>query len=483
MNFEVTNSNYTATVVSLNTFVELAKCDNVKAAIIFGKQVIISKDTEIGTIGLFFPPECQISAEFLATNNLYRDNASNADPEKTGFFTPSGRVKTMQFRGHRSEGFFIPIQSIASLGFNPADFKVGDEFQKIDGINICQKYFIPIKESRTTGTRREKAAAIQTLRTNIVEGQLAFHYDTAHLDRNAHRIQPSDTIAISWKFHGTSAVFGRLLVNKPTPTEYQEQQIKKYTNKLLKLRKMENELNPDSWIDSIAKRWIMWRDRVNTGYLKAVHDKVQVVKEYAEVATSRTVVKSIDGAAKSSSGYYQTDVWTYVNDQVGKNIPDGFTVYGEIVGYEPGKSSMIQKGYDYGCAAGNNAFYVYRVTKTDEAGNVSELDWPSMKQFCIDHELTPVVETYYGLAEDFVIEHCTNITGDFEYDFVSTVKAMYLEKNCTFCKNKVPAEGVVVRKDHPEQSEAYKCKSFAFNLRESKALDNGEVDIESEESI
>lgn len=55
------------------------------------------------------------------------------------------------------------------------------------------------------------------------------------------------------------------------------------------------------------------------------------------------------------------------------------------------------------------------------------------------------------------------------------------DSDCPFCRNKVPAEGVCVRKDGLE-IEIFKLKNFRFLAHETKLLDRGEVDLETEES-
>ena len=49
------------------------------------------------------------------------------------------------------------------------------------------------------------------------------------------------------------------------------------------------------------------------------------------------------------------------------------------------------------------------------------------------------------------------------------------------CVSTVPAEGVVLRIESLD-IEAYKHKSFRFKEWESKQLDTGEVDLETQES-
>ena len=79
------NQNYCATIVSIHNIIELEGCDNICGSRIFGNHVIISKDTEIESKGIFFPVETKLSSEFLAQNNLYRDKQLNRDKNKAGF--------------------------------------------------------------------------------------------------------------------------------------------------------------------------------------------------------------------------------------------------------------------------------------------------------------------------------------------------------------------------------------------------------------
>lgn len=53
-----------------------------------------------------------------------------------------------------------------------------------------------------------------------------------------------------------------------------------------------------------------------------------------------------------------------------------------------------------------------------------------------------------------------------------------MEKDCLECNNKIPAEGLVVRKDGQTTFSAYKLKSKLFLLGEAKELDKEEINIE-----
>ena len=63
--------------------------------------------------------------------------------------------------------------------------------------------------------------------------------------------------------------------------------------------------------------------------------------------------------------------------------------------------------------------------------------------------------------------------------FLENLKAKYNDKDCYICKNIVPEEGIVLRKETID-IESYKLKSNRFYEFETKLLDSGVTDIEEE---
>lgn len=433
------NINYAATVVELKTFVDLANCDNVKAAIIFGNSVIVSKGQKEGDVGLFFPVECQLSSEFLASNNQYRKHEYGNQVEgQTGFFEQHGRVKAVKFRGHKSEGFWIPLHSLAYL-FNdvhpqdiPHVLPVGTAFDQLNGHEICRKY---VPKYTSASTRLQEKGKVAKLEDSIVDGQFRFHFDTANLRRNIHKISPEDFISITDKWHGTSVVISKVLVKR--------------------------EL---SWFERVLQRLgIDLRDTV-----------------YGSAYSSRRVIKAVNGVKKGTDkSYYSSDVWGAVANEVFDRVPDGFTLYGEIVGFTP-DGAPIQSGYTYRCRPGEHRFMVYRVTMTNASGLVVELPYPQMVQFCGKNGFETLPELYYGRAKDLFPN--LNAHEHWHENFLKELEAVYVhDQDCPF-NNWLPAEGIVVRIDRLNEAENFKLKNFRFLERESKELDKGQVDTETAES-
>lgn len=213
------NVNYCATVVELKHFVPLAGCDNVQAAFVFGNQVIVGKDAKPGDIGLYFPVEVALSDGFLRANNLYRKPEwGNVDPTKKGFFEEHGRVKCVKFRGHKSEGFYIPLTSLQYLELDlnteylATDIKyfpVGSEFDEVKGHEICRKYVPARNPGRAMSAPRARQGRVED---RIVSKQFNYHIDTAKLDRNIHKLNPTDLISITDKWHGCLSYNTRVLL-------------------------------------------------------------------------------------------------------------------------------------------------------------------------------------------------------------------------------------------------------------------------------
>jgi hypothetical protein len=253
---------------------------------------------------------------------------------------------------------------------------------------------------------------------------------------------PADIVDITVKLHGTSVVCGNLLVERELP----------------------------------------WYERA----LQWLGVKIQTTK-YGFIWSSRKVVKGIDGIEKPGCDhYYGEDVWGHIATRVEPILPKGFTVYGEIVGYTPeGKAiqSMGGNAFDYGCPVGQCELYVYRVTQTNADGDVTELTAPQVRTFCADHGLNAVPPIYYGRA-DGLLGYQVGDLSDWQQGLLGYIESYWVrDQDSALCVNRVPEEGVVVRKDGLNKCEAWKCKSWKFLKGETENLDADVVDIEEAEAV
>jgi hypothetical protein len=432
MKFKIpVNKNYCGTIVKIDNIHPLDKCDNVQGSVIFGEQVIISKQNTIDEIGIYFPPETQLSNEFLKNNNLYRDPTLNLDPTQKGYFELNGRIRTVKFRGHKSVGFWIPLKSLEFTKFPLEDFEVGDEFDVIKEIEICKKY-IPKRNISSNNNSRSRRKIRRQTKEKLVENQFRFHPDTAQFAKNLWRFSKKDIISITYKLHGTSVVITKLLCNKKLNLFY----------KILKLLRI----------------------------------KVQDT-QYDNIYSSRKVIKN---NFSDITSYYNEDIWGMANKKIEPYLKAGMSIYAEIVGYLP-SGEMIQKQYDYGCNQNEFEVYIYRITYTNLSGDCFEFSFKQIEEWCKERGLKTVPLLYYGTIDNFLNIYFSKHDEDehlMKY-FLERLQKVYLEKDCYMCKNKVPAEGIVIRPERLE-FEAYKLKSVKFLEWETKQLDTGEIDIETD---
>lgn len=430
----MSDTNYKATVVALKNIRKHENADRLQIATIYGNSVIVGLDAKVGDVGLFFPLESQIGLEFAIANDLLRRKNPETGKVEGGMFDDNRRVRAQSLRGEKSMGFWIPISSLKKLeqGFDTQieDLKDGEEISEFNGKIISQKY-VP-KTSRTEGNSKDNKGGKQKT-SKVIESQFRFHKDTAQLGKNLHKISPEDIIAVTYKYHGTSAIASRVLV----------------------------------------KRDLKWFEKL---LLKI---KINIpTTQYEYLYASRTVIKN---DSNKDGGYYGEDLWVEKGKQLFEgNLKQGETIYYELVGYtKSGKE--IQKGYPYQQHVGQCAAIVYRVTYTLADGTVIELPWNQVEERCKQLGVKSALTLYYGKAEDMYPEITAENLDSWRDQFLKKLQDEYLEKDCLFHAKGVPAEGICVRKEGLDL-ETFKLKSFRFLEGETKALDQGEIDLETEQS-
>jgi hypothetical protein len=426
MKIELTNKNYCATVIAIQNVIPLENCDNVVHTSIMGNLVVVSKDIKIGELGLFFPVECQLSKEYLSANNLYRNQLMNIDTTQKGYFEDNGRIRCVKFRGHNSEGLFMPL---TSLDFITEKYpEINTEFNSINGVEICKKYIIRI--DKTSCTKKDRNKNMKKYKSKLIDNQFRFHLDTSVLYKNLDEITPDSLISITYKIHGTSIISSYILCKKP----------------------------------------LKWYEKI----LKKIGVNV-VDTHYDYIWSSRKVIKNSE-LNPNAEHYYEEDIWGIAHKELKPFLQKGMTIYAEIAGYLP-TGSYIQSQYDYGCLTGQHKVFVYRITQTNVDGKVIEFSAKQVQEWCKLNGLLPVPELFYGYAKDLFNDERLTLN-NWRKKFLEEIKSKYNEKDCYLCTNILPEEGCVVRLDNKFNYEAFKQKSTRFFEGETKMLDKGIIDIE-----
>lgn len=379
---------------------------------------------------------------------------------RVGFFNKTGRVRSIRLGGVASKGYLFTLEELAKYNPKVKDINLeeylGQDFDTVDGELFVKAYvpFVPEKRTKTSSAEKRNKKIVRFDR--MIEGEFSFNYDSLLLPKYIHKIKPTDSVAITVKIHGTSFVCGKVHVKTPI--------------KLPFMRRMRNK-----FIDL-------------TGLFKK-YRTIDYKIEYGNVTSSRKVIKNKYINKDVTDGYYSVDVWGEYGELIYPYLSEGMTLYGEIFGYLTNNTKMIQKQYDYGCEVGTNKLMPYRITTSLPDGgkyewNVEEVkDWTEklIKEHPEIADRIHVIDLlYHGTLADLyptlsLTEHWNeNVLEELRND----KKHFGMEKDEPLCENKVPREGLCIRIDDDETNENFKLKCQKFYDREKKLMDEGEVDIE-----
>lgn len=432
-------ANHCGYIVKVEKLRKHSNADRLQVATFFGNDVIVGLDTQIGDIGIYFPTDLQLSKEFAENNNLVRkkDDAGN---NVGGFLDPEKRnIKAIKLRGEKSDGLYCPISALEYTGIDLSTLSVGALIDTVNGKEICCKY-VPRTNSKTHVTEKEK----NKKKAEIIAPLFKEHIDTEQLAYNWTAFKPNDKVEITLKMHGTSHRVGYLPVFKgynDTPGERFVNPLIRLVNKLFKKNEPERHSNP--------------------------------IYEYGYVSgTRRTVLEDFEG------GYYGSNAFREPHSKFfeGKLLK-GETVYMEIVSYTHTGTPIMSSGkvpkeyqklygktmeFSYGLNPPESDIYVYRMTMTNEDGDVVEYSPDFMRYRCEQMG----VKTVPVLWEGKIPEACF-LT---ELDEVKAVSAgeWIINKAEEFYDGPDPIgkthirEGVVVRILNRPKFTAYKHKNWLF---------------------
>lgn len=415
---EPENKNYAATIVKIEHLHPLENSDNLVGAPLLGMQAVVSKETEVGTVGVLFVAETQLSEEYAAKNNLFRHKEFNEDKEKAGFIEDNRRVKAIKLRGNRSDALFMPLSSLAYTKVDLSEFKVGDAFEELNGHEICKKYEVKRKSYPTHEKNKHKVFE------RVDEKLFPRHYDTSQYYRVLETYKPYTEIIVTQKLHGTLLRFSNIPVKRQL-----------------------------SLVEKIAAK---------------LGVKVQK-EEHDHVYGSNRVIK--DANNDRQQHFYAHDIWTESAKKYDDSVPENFIVYGELIGWTQ-DGAPIQKHYTYQVPKGTSEFYVYRVAQINPQGILTDLSWDQVKEWCNDRGIKYVPELWRGRHEDFNPEEWLDT------NYHKTLHGGYSQA-IPLDDDSPCDEGICIRVDGLAPY-ITKLKSPEFYAHETKMIDEEAVDMEEE---
>jgi len=212
--------------------------------------------------------------------------------------------------------------------------------------------------------------------------------------------------------------------------------------------------------------------------------------EYDLVVGSHKALKGED-VPEFSNHFYGYDLWADAAEELRGVLPKDFIVYGELVGFLPqpklrvegnGETGTvaafypaIQPGYTYGQRPGCAKLYVYRVARVNEDGVLTDLTWDQTVKFCRQLGLDHVPELARGTLGG--IDYTSFMERSFHKEGIPGTVPLSEDSPCD--------EGICIRIEdgYTGAPEIFKVKSPTFLEHETKALDNGHVEIEDEHAV
>ena len=414
-------------VVQINELNPHSNADRLQIATIFGASVIVDLSVKIGDLGVFFPIDLQLSEEYCNENNLVRKKDEFGN-NVGGYLDPDKRnIRAMKLRGEKSEGLFMPLESLRYTG--ETKFEVGEKIDVLNGHEICRKY-IPKQQNRqghvSDGNRtRKKYVPLAPL--------FAEHADTEQLAFNLAAFKEKDLIEITLKMHGTSGRTGYL----PKFQGYK---------RTLVDRIMRREGAPVyDWGYVTGTRRVVLHDFEEGGY-------------YGNNAFRAPHAKFFEGKLhKGETVYYEIVGFTSTGTPIMPEVANSKISDKEFT-KQYGKTTV----FSYGCEGNGSSMYVYRMTMTNEDGDVVEYPPDYMRYRCEQMGAKYVPLLWRGEIPDVLSvepgEWVKSLAENF-YDGPDPVGKTHVR------------EGVVVRIVNRPKFCAYKHKNFSFKCLEGIAKD------------
>lgn len=439
---------YNAIIAAITFVAAIPGADNIVAATVCGETVIVGKNNKVGDIGVFFATDGQLSSQFLKANNLFKHSELNANITKKGYFEDNGRVRAQLFKKVKSNGFFCELEYLKFTGYGISQLKLGNEFNELNGVPICQKYKTPAT-IRALQNKAYSGNAPKQLKT------FPKHKETGKLLQALDFIPDGSILYITEKLHGTSARIGNVYDDW-----YERRHKWNWLNSLLiKFDKIKRAIQGyDFYNINIGSRNVTYRNGIPGGsFYGSEQFRFDVVKGFLDNLHKDEVIYG------EIVGYTHTGA-PIMTPQDTSSLKDIAKKYGE---------KMI---YSYGCVQGQCKFFVYRITRVNRDGKEVDLSWPQVKARCKELGIPFVPELICHIYSNS--QHCEV---GLDKESIKTEVEHLAKDNSTLDETHIK-EGVCVRVEpHEGNPFILKYKSWEFGVLEGylKADDNF---VDTEES-
>ena len=446
--------------------------DLMKLADCFGNTVCVGLDAQENDVVIYFPVDGQLSVEYCAKNNLVRRKDENGN-NVGGYLDPNKRnICAIKLRGEKSDGLVMPLESLAYTGIDMKTLTIGTTITVINGHEIYQKYIPHNAERSVAGGagKRVKRKAKRSIAPLFFE-----HADTEQLAYNLSAFRPGDEIEITLKMHGTSQRTGYL----PRLNGYK----RTFWDKLL--RREGEPIYKYGLVDG-TRRVVL--DSYDGGFYGSNEFREQHAKKFeGKLWKGETVYYEVVGFTHTGTPIMASAANSRVNDKEFTKKYGKETVfsYGCRPGHLGGKILDKEVIDNEGIVYPQSDIYVYRMTMTNEDGDVVDYTPDFMRYRCEQMGVKTVPVLYRGFLEAIeqedgevkyrlVGKNAADVYG-FESagDVVKTVAECFYDGPDPIGKTHI-REGVVVRIINRPKFTAYKHKNHTFKMLAGIAIEQAE---------
>lgn len=197
---------YNAIIAKIEKVYLHPNADKIQLAIILNSQVVVGLDAKEGDIVVYFESDGQLSEEYAKANDLIA-YTNEAGEKKGGYFDKNRRIRCQKFRGEKSEAYCSSIESLTFTGYDITKLKVGDRFDTLNGIKICNKYITEnTKKAQSIKTNKKKESQFHKHFKQHVRNLFPEHIETNQWRHYSDSVEKGSLITITHKLHGTCLI-------------------------------------------------------------------------------------------------------------------------------------------------------------------------------------------------------------------------------------------------------------------------------------
>lgn len=439
---------YNAIIAKIEKIYPHNNANKIQLANILGYQVVVGLDAKEDDIVVLFPEDGQLSESFAEANDLIA-YTNELGEKKGGYFDKNRRIRCQKFRGEKSEAYCISLDSLKFTGYDINKLKVGDKFDTLNGIKICNKYITENTVKAQSIKIADKDSKFHKYFKQHVKNLFPEHIETNQWKHYSDSIESGSLITITHKLHGTSQRLSYIAV--PIKLNF----FQKLINKLF--------------------------------FSNREH------QTYKHIQGTRRVIKYNYGDGEGNGGFYGTDAFRdKISNKIKTSMNKNEIIYFEIVGYTDTGGSIMGSvdttklkdkeftkrfgqtmTYKYGCLQGECEGYVYRIAIVNPDGIIEDLSWDKVKRRCREMGIkhVPEIDSFIFNGDTTSLKVYIDRLTDAE-DIADSIDASHIR------------EGICIRVDKPNgKMEIYKNKTFHFKVLEGIVKDSGIIDVEEVEDI